>query len=145
MQGLNERKTGISRSAIESWIARVPENLAATFLRDGSISNWLLEVSMFNTYRFAMVVLLTVVAACLIALRSRELWRSSAALVIAGLTLSAIPSILSVPITRYFVWFQILVYAGGRLLSHSTSSISPIATCSPCAHDSPYVRWSGCT
>jgi len=113
MQGSNERKTGISRSAIESWIARVPENLAATFLRDGSISNWLSEVSRLNTYRFATVVLLTVVAACLIALRSRELWRSSAALVIAGLTLSAMPSILFFPISRYFVWFQILVYAGG--------------------------------
>ena len=113
LQGSNERETGISQVAIESWIARVPENLAATFLRDGSISNWLSEVSRLNTYRFATVVLLTVVAACLIALRSRELWRSSAALVIAGLTLSAMPSILFFPISRYFVWFQILVYAGG--------------------------------
>jgi len=111
MRSQRNRVPGINRATIGNWAVRIPEKMVEAIIGAGSTSREILRLSTVHTWLFAGIALFLLFAICIFGVFDREPRRTAAAFVLSGLTLSAIPSVMYVPVYRYFIWFQILVVA----------------------------------
>lgn len=122
-QSTNARSPGFSRSSLGNWLVHVPEKVVESLLGEGRASKEVLRVSTLNTIQFAGAAVLLFSLLCLLVIYKKSRWSPAAAMMLSGLVLSAVPSVLFFPVSRYFVWLQLLVVASINYVLLSWSRI----------------------